>query len=99
MAYEIQFAESANRQLKALKASDRALLVTRVEKQLCAEPLKATRNRKPLRPNPIAPWELRVKHLRVFYDVSEGARNIVSVLAIGIKRGNKILIEGEEIEL
>lgn len=99
MAYEIQFAESANRQLKALKASDRALLVTRVEKLLCAEPLKATRNRKPLRPNPIAPWELRVKNMRVFYDVSKGARNLVNVLAIGIKRGNKILIEREEIEL
>lgn len=99
MAYEIQFAESANRQLNALKASDRALLVTRVEKQLCAEPLKATRNRKPLRPNPIAPWELRVKNMRVFYDVPDGARNLVNVLAIGIKRGNKILIEGEEIEL
>ena len=99
MAYEIQFAESANRQLKALKASDRALLVIQVEKQLCAEPLKATRNRKPLRPNPVAPWELRVKNMRVFYDVSGGGRNVVSVLAIGIKQGNKIFIEGQEIEL
>lgn len=99
MAYEIQFAESASRQLKALKASDRALLVARVERQLRAAPSKATRNRKLLRPNPIAPWELRVKNLRVFYDVSEGARKIVNVLAIGIKRGNKVLIEDEEIEL
>jgi mRNA-degrading endonuclease RelE of RelBE toxin-antitoxin system len=99
VVYEIQFADSANRQLKVLKASDRTLLVTRIEKQLCAEPLKATRNRKPLRPNPIAPWELRVKNLRVFYDVSGDERNLVNVLAIGIKQGNKIFIEGEEIEL
>ena len=40
-----------------------------------------------------------MKNLRVFYDVSEGARNVVNVLAIGIKRGNTIVIEGEEIEL
>jgi hypothetical protein len=35
----------------------------------------------------------------VFYDVSEGARNVVNVLATGIKRDNKILIEDGEIEL
>ena len=99
MRYEIQFAESANRQLKALKASDRALVVMRIEKQLCDDPLKATRNRKPLRPNPIAPWELRVKNTRVFYDVAGGGRNVVSVLAIGIKQGSKLIIEGQEIEL
>ena len=75
------------------------MLLTRIEEQLSAEPLKATRNRKPLRPNPIAPWALRVKNMRVFYDVTAGERNQVNILAIGIKRRNKILIEGEEIEL
>jgi mRNA-degrading endonuclease RelE of RelBE toxin-antitoxin system len=45
VANEIQFAESASRQLKALKANERALLVAEIEKQLSVEPLKETRNR------------------------------------------------------
>lgn len=99
MVYEIGFAESANRQLTGLKANDRVFLVAQIEKQLSTEPLKATRNRKPLRPNPLAPWELRVKNMRVFYDVWAEPRPVVNVLAIGIKRRNKLYIEDEEIEL
>ena len=59
-----------------------------------------TRNRKrlrPLRPNPIAPWELRIREMLVFFEVDEPG--VVTVLAIGTKRGNKLYIEGEEIEL
>jgi hypothetical protein len=36
-------------------------------------PTLETRNRKPMRPNPIAPWELRIGHLRVYFEVEEGA--------------------------
>jgi hypothetical protein len=82
-----------------LKANDRVLLVAEIEKQLSVEPLKQTRNRKPLRPNPIAPWELRVKHMRVFYDVSSSRPDQVSILAVGTKRGNKLYIESTEIRL
>ena len=59
--------------------------------------LVETRNRKRLRPNPIAPWELRVREMRVFYEVDEPG--VVTVLAIGMKRGNRLYIEGEEVEL
>ena len=63
------------------------------------EPLKETRNRKPLRPNPVAPWELRVGELRVFYEVSEGPPALVQVLAVGIKVRETLLIGGQEIKL
>lgn len=49
-----------------------------------------------LRPNPLAPWELRVGTLRVFYDVDERA-DLVNVLAIGVKKGNRLLIDDKEI--
>jgi len=75
------------------------LVIAQIEKQLSSESLKATRNRKQLRPNPVAPWELRVKSLRVLYDVSSGKTNVVNILAIGIKRGNKLYIEDREIQL
>ena len=37
-----------------------------------------------MRPNPVAPWELRVGHLRVCYEV-EAADNLVRILAVGLK--------------
>lgn len=97
MAFEVRFAASARRQLKRLSVPERVVLVAAVEAQLQNQPLTETRNRKPLRPNPLAPWELRVGDLRVFYEVDEPG--VVTVLAIGEKRGNKLYIEGEEIDL
>ena len=97
MAYEIRFAASAKRHLKAFRVRQRAWIVAAVETQLSHEPLAKTRNRKRLRPNPIAPWELRVRSLRVFYEVDQPG--VVTVLAIGAKRGNHLYLEGEEIAL
>jgi hypothetical protein len=52
-----------------------------------------------LRPNPIAPWELRIGNLRVYYDIEEKPENMVTILAIGIKDRNRVRIGGEEVEL
>jgi hypothetical protein len=67
--------------------------------QLRYEPLRETRNRKPLRPNPLAPWELRVGLLRVFYEVDAVESHLVNVLAIGMKKGNRLIVSGKEIEI
>jgi hypothetical protein len=73
------------------------VIIAAIEKQLSHEPLVETRNRKRLRPNSIAPWELRVRTVRVFYEVDQPG--VVTVLAIGAKRANRLCIGGEEIEL
>ena len=70
-----------------------------VRMQMRYEPLQETRNRKQLRPNPFAPWELRVGSLRVFYEVDALEPDLVNILAIGIKKGNRLLIAGEEIDI
>jgi mRNA-degrading endonuclease RelE of RelBE toxin-antitoxin system len=98
MAYDIEFAESVKAQLRRFTARDRVRLLAEIEKQLLHEPLVETRNRKPLRPNPIARWELRVGDLRVFYRVGEGAKRVY-ILAVGEKRGNCVWIDGEEVKL
>ena len=97
MAYEIRFASSAKRHLQEFPVGERALIVAGIEAQLSYEPVVETRNRKRLRANPIAPWELRVRRIRIFYDVEEAG--VVTVLAIGVKQGSRLYIEGEEIEL
>ncbi|MGL5060273.1 MAG: type II toxin-antitoxin system RelE family toxin, partial [Microcoleus sp.] len=46
--------------------------------------------RKPMRPNFLASWELRIGELRVYYDVEEEFEAIVEILAIGIKERNQV---------
>ncbi len=57
-----------------------------------------TRNRKRLHPNDLAEWELRVGKFRVFYDVNQ-AELRVKIEAVGYKRGNVLIVHGEEYEL
>jgi mRNA-degrading endonuclease RelE of RelBE toxin-antitoxin system len=99
VAYKVDFAQAVEAHLRALAARDRATTLAAIERQLIHEPLKETRNRKPLRPNPIAPWELRVGDLRVFYEVVGSAAGVVRILAVGRKRRNVLTIGGEEMDL
>lgn len=64
-----------------------------------SEPTVETRNRKPMRPNPLAPWELRIGNLRVYYDVEATPRRVVYVRAVGIKERNRVRIGRELITL
>jgi len=69
-----------------------------VEKQLRFQPTVETKNRKPMRPNPIAPWELRIGNLRVYYDLDE-LEPIVLIRAVGIKERDRVRIGREVIKL
>lgn len=99
MAYAVVFADRVAAHLQWLRAHERAAVFAAIEKQLVHEPLMPTPRRKPLRPNPIGPWELRVGDLRIFYDVVDDPRATVQVLAVGRKRGNALYIAGKEIVL
>ncbi len=48
-----------------------------------------------MRPNPVAPWELRIGHLRVYFEVEEGPDPVVRIRAIGMKDRNVVWIGGE----
>lgn len=99
MVYAIEFAESVKEQLRDLSARQRTAIFDSIESQLVHEPLTETRNRKPLRPNPIAPWELRIGELRIFYEVAADGPDTVRILAVGQKKRNKLIIAGKELEL
>jgi mRNA-degrading endonuclease RelE of RelBE toxin-antitoxin system len=99
VAYRIRFTESAEQHFAELTARQQAIVLSAVKVQLRYEPSRETRNRKQLRPNPFAPWELRVGFLRVFYEVDARELDLVNVLAIGIKRGNRLIVSGKEIHI
>ena len=98
MPYEIIFEPDAVEHLQAFSARDRTTVLDQVERQLSHEPGVETHSRKRLRPNPLAPWELRIGNLRVFYDVHEET-SCVRVVAVGRKRGNRLIIAGEEVSI
>ena len=98
MPHQIHFAPLAVRNLAALRARDRAIIVDAIEDQLSNEPTAETRNRRAMRANPLAGWEFRIGSLRVDYDV-EDMEGMVWINAIGRKHGNRVVIGGEEFEL
>jgi mRNA-degrading endonuclease RelE of RelBE toxin-antitoxin system len=98
MAFRIELTQSAFDDLDRFKKRERNIILDGIEKQLTGEPQRETRNRKPLRENPLSHWELRLGQYRVFYDVSV-AEQRVKVIAVGYKLHNKLFIGGAEFEL
>ena len=96
--FELRFTAEARGDLKALRKHEQAEVLGAVETQLIHEPTSETRNRKRLRPNETADWELRAGNLRVLYNVDQGSR-LVRIEAIGIKVGNHLLIRGRRTQL
>ena len=75
------------------------MVLDTVDKQLMHEPTVETRNRKPMRPSPVAPWELRSGNLRVYCDVEEDAEPIVFIRAVDIKERNRARVDREVVGL
>lgn len=96
MKFNIELTEDAERDLEFFRVYDRRIIVDGIRVQLSHEPLVETRNRKPLRENPLAPWELRIAKYRVFYRVED---EVVLIGAIGYKEHNTLFIRGEERKL
>ncbi len=89
--------------LRAVDLKYHSLIRDTIEEQLLFQPDCETKNRKPLE-RPVvseATWELRFgpqNRFRIFYDVDRERRE-VHILALGEKRGNRVTIGGEEVEL
>ncbi|MBI3362588.1 MAG: type II toxin-antitoxin system RelE/ParE family toxin [Chloroflexi bacterium] len=96
--YEIEFTPEALKDLKSLGKSEQREVIEAIESQLKHEPTVETRNRKKLRPNDVAEWELRIGRFRVFYNVDD-AVHVVSIEAIGFKVGSQLFIRGEKRKL
>ena len=80
MKYEIFLAPEAARDLKRLKAHDRAEVKDALDRHLRFEPRKVSKSRiKRLRGMNYPQYRLRVGEIRVFYDITG---NHVEILAI-----------------
>jgi mRNA-degrading endonuclease RelE of RelBE toxin-antitoxin system len=99
LAYNIQYSPDAEDHLRRLTARQQRIVLDIVDRQLVSQPVMETRNRKRMRPNPVAPWELRIGDLRVYYEISDEPRATVTILAVGVKERDRVRIGGEGIKL
>jgi len=95
---QVLFSKDAVRLFRQVPASHRQRLKEGIRKHLVeGDPLETTKNKFRLRrPSPYAEFELRLENWRVFYRVRE---QVVEIVLLGEKRGNTLLIGGEEFEL
>ena len=98
--YRLRFAPEVVAHLQAIDGKYHSFVRSSIRIRLTADPVKATRNRKPLEPPApfSATWELRFgpnNRFRVFYDVDEEDRR-VDVLAIGVKDRERLFVAGQE---
>jgi mRNA-degrading endonuclease RelE of RelBE toxin-antitoxin system len=103
LPFEIVYDPQVKDHLKAIERRHHSLIRRAIAEQLTHEPLTETRNRKPLLRGAEfdADWELRIgpdNRFRVFYTVDPD-RGQVQVLAVGVKRGSRLFVGGEEIVL
>ena len=96
MEYRISLTESAQGDIAHLEAHEQRIIVAGIIAHLKADAERRTRKKKPLRPNPMAPWELRLDRYRAFSPVEAG--NTVKIVAVGHKKHNDLFIRGEKIQ-
>jgi mRNA-degrading endonuclease RelE of RelBE toxin-antitoxin system len=99
VAYTLEYSPATVDHLDILTARQRAIVLEAAEVQLTHEPSVETRNRKAMRADSLAPWELRAGALRIYYDVEEQPERRVLIRAIGLKERNRVRIGGKEFEL
>lgn len=101
--FEIVYDPLINEHLNAIESKYHSMIRRTIEEQLSYHPEAETWNRKPLLREVFcdADWELRFgpdNRFRVHYAVDVD-RHEVQILAIGVKRGSRLFIAGQEIEL
>ena|SRR5713226_5441021 len=97
MTFSIRLTDSAIGDLDFFRKKERRIISHGIALFLTQDANVETRRRKPLHPNRIAQWELRIEDYRVFYDFEED--DIVKVVAVGHKRHNDLYIRGRKVEL
>jgi mRNA-degrading endonuclease RelE of RelBE toxin-antitoxin system len=95
MTFHITITEEAESQLRSLPVREQRIVEAAVTARLLDQPTTPTKAIRRLRPNPLAEFELRVRDLRVLYNVEQDNCEVV-LLIVGRKVGNKLIVGGEE---
>lgn len=97
MEFSVRLTDSAIEDLEFFRKNERRSISNGIAHFLKRDAKVATRRRKPLRPNRLAQWELRIDDYRVFYDFADD--DVVKVVAVGHKEHNDLFIRGKKVDL
>src|SRR5262245_44564012 len=98
MPWQIVLAESVTNDLRWFGRKEGRKILQEALLRLSSDPREESRNMKTLRENPFAQRELRLfGKFRVLFNVDEDAET-VTILTVGEKRGNVLLVQGEDFE-
>ncbi|MFM7131028.1 MAG: hypothetical protein ACKO0V_16895 [bacterium] len=78
-----------------MSVRDRKIVESAILARLVEQPTVESNAILKLRPNPLAQYELRVQRFRVLYNVDIMNTEVI-LLLVGIKDGNRLIVEGEE---
>jgi mRNA interferase RelE/StbE len=82
MPHELRYSDEAVKQLKGLRAFERAAVIDQIEKVLGVNPtLESKVSIKLLRQPAPTQYRLRVGDIRVFYDVDQQVVSIIQILS------------------
>ncbi|MCK6619783.1 MAG: type II toxin-antitoxin system RelE/ParE family toxin [Calditrichaceae bacterium] len=95
--FKIEFTPEAIEDIRLFRKHEQKRIIEAIENQLQYQPAEEARNRKRLRTNQLAEWELRIDKFRFFYDIEDESR--VKIEAVGFKKGNILFIHGKEYKL
>jgi mRNA-degrading endonuclease RelE of RelBE toxin-antitoxin system len=96
--YTVDVSDDAEEDLTYYRAYERRIILEGALAQLRDHPGLETNERKKLRANPTAPWEVKVGKYRVFYAI-EPDEQMVVVVSIGHKEHNTLYIRGKVVQL
>ena len=99
MPYAVKYSPETVEHMEALTARQRTIVLDGVDEQLRDQPTVETKNRKPMRANALAPWELRIGDLRVYYEVQDAPKPEVQIRAIGVMERNQVRIANKGVKL
>lgn len=97
MEYEINITEDAWQDLQYFKVYEQRIIADAIEVYLSRDAEVEGEHRKKLRPNKLAPWEMKQGKYRAFYEIEE--IQTVEVVAIGHKEHNDLFIRGKKVQL
>ncbi len=97
MRFQIEFTPSSEKDIEYFKKHEQKIILAGIRKYLSEDANVETKRKKQLRPNPFAPWELRIGDYRIFYDFEE--KDSVKITAIGFKIHHELFIRGKRVEI
>ena len=89
----------AREDIRYFKPYEQRIISQGIRTYLTHDAFVESKHRKQLDENPIAPWEVRVGHYRIFYKPDDEDPDSIVIVSVGHKEHNQLVIRGRKVQL